>query len=117
MKGGAADFFFSLRAIVSTTKVPLFRLVSIFRASCSLPTSAFFPAIFDRLAMNGGGLEDAPRLLRVDLVHVDVDRMLDRFSNRVLGDFVEEDAADFLGVAAEEGHDVPADGFAFAIGV
>ena len=62
-------------------------------------------------------VEHAPGLLGVDLVHVDLAGILDRLLDGVLGDLVEEDAADLRGVAAEEVHDVPADGLSFAIRV
>src|SRR6185436_2804871 len=62
-------------------------------------------------------VEHAPGLLRVDLVHIDLARILDGFPDGVLRDLVEEDAADLLRVAAEEVHDVPADRLALAIRV
>ena len=43
--------------------------------------------------------------------------MLDGLAHRVLGDLVEEDAADLRRLAAEEVHHVPADGLALAVGV
>src|SRR5581483_3038652 len=62
-------------------------------------------------------VEDAPGLLRVDLVHVDLGGMLDVPAHRVAGDLMEEDAADFFRVAAEEVHHMPADGLPLAVGV
>src|ERR1019366_5776899 len=62
-------------------------------------------------------IEDAPCLLRIDLIHVDLAGLIDCLADRVLRDFVEKDAADLSGVAAEELHDVPADRLSLAIRV
>ena len=61
-------------------------------------------------------VEDAARLLRVVLVPIELERVLDRLLNGLLGDLVEQDAVDVLLVADALG-DVPGDGLAFAIGV
>src|SRR5512141_2739558 len=55
MNGGAAVWRFSLRATALTTYLPLLSCDSRVRACCSFGTSAFFPSIFDSLAVNGGG--------------------------------------------------------------
>ena len=62
-------------------------------------------------------VENAARLLGVDLVHVDLARLVDGLLHGLLRDLVEEDAADFRRVVAEELHHVPADGLSFAIRV
>ena len=63
-------------------------------------------------------VDDAPRLLGIDAVHVDTARVLHRREHGAFGDFVELDAADLLvTVQPEGGQQMPGDGFAFAIGV
>ena len=63
-------------------------------------------------------IEHAARLLRVDHLHVDVARVLERLVNRLLGDLVEHQPADFfLALAGELLGQVPADGLAFAVRV
>ena len=62
-------------------------------------------------------IEHAARLLRIDHLHVDGARMLHRFLHRLLGDLVEHQAVDLFLLPAELFGEVPADGFAFAIGV
>src|SRR5262249_32185385 len=54
---------------------------------------------------------------RVDHLHVDLARLLDGLEDRLLGDLVEHQTADFLFRRAELLGEVPADGFAFAVGV
>ena len=62
-------------------------------------------------------IEHAARLLRVDHLHVDRARMLHRFLHRLLRDLVEHQAVDLFLLRAELFGEVPADRFAFAIGV
>jgi hypothetical protein len=61
-------------------------------------------------------IEDAPRLLRVDFLLVDVERIRDRVGHRVFGDFVKQDAT-HLAAVAELRRDVPGNRLAFAVGV
>ena len=65
-------------------------------------------------------VEQAPRLLRIDEVFINVCRMPERFLYRRLGNLVEEHAAHGLPVLAASFEfflDVPADGLAFAVRV
>ena len=64
-------------------------------------------------------VEDAARLLRVELLPVEVDRVLDGLLDRVLRDLVEEDAphAGVAALGADLLGDVPGDRLALAIGV
>ncbi len=62
-------------------------------------------------------IEHAARLLRVDHLHVDLARMVHRFLHRLLRDLVEHEAVDLLLLRAELFGEMPANGFAFAVGV
>ena len=63
-------------------------------------------------------VEDAPRLLGVDFPLIDIEGVGQRFRDRVLRDFVEQDAAD-LAVAGpvQLRRHVPGDRLPFAVGV
>ena len=60
-------------------------------------------------------VQDAARLLRVDAVHIDLVRMLDRVERRRLRDLVQLDA--FGRLQLQEFREMPSDCFALAIGV
>ena len=62
-------------------------------------------------------VQDAARLLRVDLVGVDLSRVLERLLHRPLRDLVEQDAVDLGALDPELLGKVPADGLALAVGV
>ena len=62
-------------------------------------------------------IEHAPRLLRIDHLQIDRARMLHRFLHRLLGDLVEHQAVDLFLLRPELFGQMPADRFAFAIGV
>jgi hypothetical protein len=62
-------------------------------------------------------VQHAPRLLGVHLVLVDLARILEGRLHRALGDLVEEDAVGVLLVDPQLLGQVPADGFALAVGV
>ena len=62
-------------------------------------------------------VEHAARLLRIDHLHVDHARVLHRFLHRLLRDLVEHQAVDLFLLPAELFGEVPADRFAFPIGV
>src|SRR5204863_155949 len=63
-------------------------------------------------------IEDAPRLLRVDAVHINAARVLERILDCPAGDFVELDAPDLLvAVEAKRLDEMPGDRFTLAIGV
>ena len=62
-------------------------------------------------------VEEPPRLLRVDQVHVDRADVLERLLDGAVGDLVERDPAHPL-VGESQGHlEVPGDGFPLAVGV
>ena len=62
-------------------------------------------------------IEDAARLLRVGLVHVDLARRGDRGGDALLRDLVDQDALEVLVDVLDLLGDVPRDRLAFAIGV
>ena len=63
-------------------------------------------------------IDDAPRLLGVDPIHVDAARALHGGEHRAFGDLVELDAIDLLvTVQAERGNEMPGNGLAFTIRV
>ena len=59
-------------------------------------------------------IEDATGLLRIDEFHVDVAGVGDGLADRVLGDLVEDHAAD-RDLGAQHLHEVPGDGLALAV--
>ena len=62
-------------------------------------------------------IEDAPRLLGLEQVHIELGRVSDRFEDRRLRNGVEEDPVDLLPFGLKLFVDVPSDGFPFAIRV
>ena len=62
-------------------------------------------------------VKHAPRLLRVDPVHIDRSRFLDGVSNGVRRDLMKADPAVLLWIDAEQLGDVPGDRLSFAVGV
>ena len=62
-------------------------------------------------------VQHAARLLRLELLHVELHRLADRLVDRLLGDLVEEDALDVRVRRAHLLGDVPGDRLPFAIGV
>ena len=63
-------------------------------------------------------VEHAPRLLRVDHLHVDLGRLFERREHTLLGDLVEHQPADLLAIPrAQFLGEMPADRFAFAVRV
>ena len=62
-------------------------------------------------------VEHAARALRRNHLLVDRARMVERLLHRPLRDFVEREAVDFLPLASELLREVPADRFAFTVGV
>ncbi len=62
-------------------------------------------------------IEDAPRLLRLDLLLVHAAGVLERLRDRGLGDLIERDPVDLLIAVAQELGKMRGDGFPFAVGV
>ena len=62
-------------------------------------------------------VENAPRLLGVDLAQVDLAWILERLQDRLFGDFVERHPPNRLGRLLQDLGDVPGDGFALAVRV
>ena len=63
-------------------------------------------------------VEDAPRLLGVDFPLIDIEGVGQGFGDRVLGDLVEQNAADLaVAVAVQLRRHMPGDRFTFAVGV